>query len=101
MSEAEAAANALLPAVLLRGTEKDRDMRAIIARLDDLYGAGIGALVRRIGDYQTTGFSCRFIEDRFALPGDRVLQPLLEFVGELLFQPLTDGERFPEHIVES
>ena len=46
----EAALNALLSSVLLRGTEKNPDMRAITARLDDLYGAHISPLMRRIGD---------------------------------------------------
>ena len=61
MCEEEAAMNALLPAVLLRGTEKHRDLRDITLRLDELYGASVGALVRRVGDYQTTGLSCGFI----------------------------------------
>ena len=39
MRREEAALNALLPAVLLRGTEKNPDLRQITARLDDLYGA--------------------------------------------------------------
>ena len=60
----EAALNALLPAVLLRGCRKYPDMRAITGRLDELYGASVGALVRRVGDYQTTGLHCGFMEDR-------------------------------------
>ena len=70
MSREEAALNALIPTVLLRGTVKHPDLRAITLRLDDLYGAAVGATVRRAGDYQTTGLSCGFIEDRYALPGD-------------------------------
>ena len=57
----EAAMNALVPAVLLRGCESAPDLRAITLRLDDLYGASVGALVRRVGDVQTTGFYCNFI----------------------------------------
>ena len=36
MCKEEAALNALIPAVLLRGTESAPDLRAITARLDDL-----------------------------------------------------------------
>ena len=64
MNKDEAALNALLPAVLLRGTEQHPDLRAITLRLDELYGASVGALVRRVGDYQTTGLYCGFIEPR-------------------------------------
>ena len=51
MCREEAALNALLPAVLLRGCESCPDLRDITLRLDDLYGASVGALVRRVGDY--------------------------------------------------
>ena len=55
MNSSEAAMNALLPAVLLRGTARHPDLRAITMVLDDLYGASVSPLVRRIGDYQSTG----------------------------------------------
>ena len=57
MDAAEASMNSLIPAVLLRGTVSAPDLRSITLRLDDLYGASVGALVRRIGDFQTTGFT--------------------------------------------
>ena len=99
MCREEAALNALLPAVLLRGTVSAPDLRDITLRLDDLYGASIGALVRRIGDLQTTGLYCGFIDDRFALSGDRVLEPMVHFLRELLFDPLLeDGVFAPDYV---
>ena len=100
MTREEAALNALLPAVLLRGTKSHPDIRAITDRLDDLYGASVGALVRRIGDYQTTGLHCSFIEDRFALAGDAIFAPMVEFLRELLFEPVLEGEGFCRKFVE-
>ena len=70
MAAEEAAKNALLPAVLLRGTNAHPNLRAITNRLDELYGAAVSPLVRRVGDYQTVGLFCGFMDDRFALPGD-------------------------------
>ena len=67
MRPEEAALTALLPAVLLRGSRLHPDLRSIIRRLDELYGASIGAQVRRVGDYQTTGIYCSFMDDRFAM----------------------------------
>ena len=101
MQEAEAAYNALLPAVLLRGCETAPDMRDIILRLDDLYGASMGALVRRVGDYQTTGISCSFISDRFALDGDKILAPMVAFIGDILFAPVLENGVFCKDFVES
>ena len=101
MHEAEASYNALLPAVLLRGCRTAPDMRDIILRLDDLYGASIGALVRRVGDYQTTGISCNFISDRFALEGDKILAPMVAFIGDILFAPVLEDGAFRRDYVES
>ena len=101
MCREEAACNALIPAVLLRGSENAPDLRHITLRLDDLYGAAVGTLVRRVGDYQTTGLYCSFMEDRFTFPGDRVLEPMIEFLGELLFHPVLEQGVFREDYVES
>ena len=90
MDKAEAAQNALLPAILLRGCREYPDLQRITQHLDDLYGASIGTLVRRIGDYQTAGFYCGFMEDRFALPGDRILEPMIAFATQLLLEPLLE-----------
>lgn len=100
MCREEAAMNALLPAVLLRGSKNAPDLRDITLRLDDLYGAAVGTLVRRVGDYQATGLSCSFIEDRFALPGDKVLEPMLAFLRELLLEPALENGVFREDFVE-
>ena len=101
MNKEEAAYNALLPAVLLRGTKANPDLRAITWRLDDLYGASVSALVRRVGDYQTTGLYCAFMEDRFAFANDRILEPMMAFIAELLFEPLLEKGVFCEAFVES
>ena len=99
MCREEAALNALLPAVLLRGCQSAPDLRRITLKLDDLYGASVGALVRRVGDIQTTGLSCGFMDDRFALPGDRVLEPMLAFLEELLLDsPLEAGVFLPTFV---
>lgn len=97
----EAALNALLSAVLLRGTVKNPDMRSITARLDDLYGAHISPLMRRIGDIQTIGLFLSCLEDRFALPGDRVLAPSLELLREILLEPKLVNGIFDPEFVES
>ena len=101
MDKQEAAMNALIPAVLLRGTVSAPDLRAITLRLDDLYGAAVGPVVRRVGDYQTTGLCCSFIADRYAMPGDRVLEPAIAFLGQLLLEPVTDKGIFRKDYIKS
>ena len=101
MCSQEAAQNALLPAVLLRGSADHPDLRDITLRLDELYGASIGTLVRRIGDYQTTGFYASFMEDRYAMEGDTILAPLIAFLQELLLEPALENGVFRRDYVDS
>ncbi len=101
MCQAEAAHNALLPAVLLRGTLPHPDLRTITWRLDELYGASVNTMVRRIGDIQTVGFYLSLLEERFALDGDQILAPAIDFLRELLLEPITDGDAFDPEFVAS
>lgn len=96
----EAAMNALLPAVLLRGTRRYPDIQSISGFLDELYGASVSTLVRKNGEIQTTGFYASFMEDRFAKSGDQVMAPMIGFVRELLLDPLLVDGKFPEEFVE-
>ena len=100
MKKEEAAKNALLSAVLLRGTNRHPDLRSITEALDTLYGASVSTLVRRVGDYQTVGFYCGFMDDRFALPGDQVLSPMIRFLEELLLDSPVENGGFRRSFVE-
>ena len=101
MCREEAALNALIPAVLLRGCVKAPNLRDITLRLDDLYGASVGAVVRRVGDYQTTGLYCGFISDKYAMEGDAILEPMITFLGELLLEPVLEKGVFRKDFVQS
>lgn len=96
-----AAMNALIPTILLRGCESCPDLRAITNKLDELYGASVGTMVRRVGDYQVTGLYCAFLEDRFTMDDDQVLKPMVQFLGQLLLTPLTEDGGFDRSFVAS
>ena len=81
LCRSEAAKNALLANVLIQGTDVHPDLQSISQALDGLYGASLGPLVRKNGEIQTWGFYLSFLEDRFALEGDRVLEPMTELLG--------------------
>ena len=93
----EASMNALLPSVLLRGSEKTPSIRAIAGRLDELHGASVGALVRKKGEIQLTGLFADCLEDAYA--GEPVFSRLLDFVSELLFCPRTENGVFLSELV--
>ncbi len=96
-----AAANALLPAVLRRGTVRYPDMESLSAALDTLYGASIDYTVRKKGERQCVGFAAGFIDDAFTPHGEKLLEPVAELLGELLLEPVTHGGRFLREYVES
>ena len=100
MDRSEAAMNALIPSVLLRGTRSAPNLREITLRLDELYGASVSPVSRRAGDYQTTGFYVSLMDDRFALEGESVLEKTLAFVKELLFDYPVEDNGFLKEFVE-
>lgn len=82
-----AAANALIPAVLRRGTAAHPDLEALSAALDELYGGAIEPVVRRKGETQCVGFVASFLDDAYALEGEPILEPAAALLGELLLSP--------------
>ena len=95
----EAAMNALIPSVLLRGSEGCPDLRAIAARLDELYGASIGTLIRKKGEVQLVGFYCDYVQDEYV--DEPVFAPVMAFLAELLLHPRLENGAFPEAVVDS
>ena len=96
-----ASANALLAAILRRGTASCPDMGALAARLDQLYGARIDYTVRKKGEAQCVGFVASLIDDCFAPGGERLLEPAAALLGELICRPITRDGLFLEEYFES
>lgn len=99
MKKEEAAANALIPSVLLRGSKRCPDIASISAKLDELYGASIGTLVRKKGEVQLVGFYCDYVQDEYV--DEPVFAPVMAFLAELLLNPRLENGTFPEAVVDS
>ena len=99
MKKEEAAANALIPSVLLRGSETCPDIASISAKLDELYGASVGTLVRKKGEVQLVGFYCDYVQDEYV--DEPVFAPVMAFLAELLLNPRLENGAFPEAVVDS
>lgn len=93
--------NALLPAVLRRGTMRCPNMESLSAELDKLYGAQIDNVVRKKGERQCIGFVANAIDDAYTPHGEKLLEPLCRNLGELFLDPLTHNGRFLAEYVES
>lgn len=91
-----AATEALIPFLLLRGSEAHPDMQSISARLDQLYGGSVSPVVRKKGEVHCLGLLGSFLDDSYTLDGNGILEQAVQFVGELLLQPYTENGVFSE-----
>ncbi len=96
----EAALNALLPDVLLRGCRMCPDMESISAWLDQRYGAGAQALVRKRGEVQAIGFFLDYIDEKFTEPGERLTADICQLLGSFLLEPVTENGIFRRDYVD-
>lgn len=99
LCQQEAAYNALLPDVLLRGCGMCPDMGAIAAWLDQRYGAGIQATARKKGEVQAVGFFLDFIEENFA-PEEHLTEDMCRLLGSFLLDPVLQNGVFRKDYVE-
>lgn len=88
-----AAPNALIPSVLLRGCVPYPDMQEISQRLDTLYGASVGTLIRKKGEVQSVGLYADFLEDRYT-DGEPIFAQMMDFIRDLLFAPCMEHGGF-------
>ena len=95
-----ASSRAILPFMFSRRCAKYPDFISLNRVLDELYGASISAGVLKRGEAQVLSFSLTAVDDRFALDGDKVASECAELLTEMIFDPLTDGESFPNDVVE-
>ena len=91
--------NALIPAVLMSGTENLPTLKDINSSLDDLYGAAMDASSDKIGDKQALQFYITTIDDKYALNGENLLEDSIKLLLELIYNPkLVDGKFSKEYV---
>ena len=96
-----AAMNALIPAVLRRGTARYGDMEQLAGRLDELYGAAVEPVVRRVGEIHCVGFFASFAESAYLPGGEDLLGPVSALMAEMLLAPNTRGGLLLPRYVDS
>lgn len=100
LASKEAAENALLPDVLLRGCRMCPDMGAISAWLDQRYGAGVQATVRKRGEVQAIGFFMDYIDEKFTDPEEHITQDMCALLGSFLLEPVLENGAFRRDYVD-
>ncbi len=96
-----AAMNAIIPYVLRRGTTRYSDMEQLSRRMDELYGAAVEPVVRRIGEIQGIGFYGSFPEPDYLPGGEALLGDTCALMAQLLLDPVTRGGLLLPQYVDS
>ena len=91
---------ALVPMVLRRGTRRYPDMQQVSRFLEGLYGASLATSVHKIGEWHVARFQMEVVNERFLPDGRGVLRSALEFLRELLVDPLEVNGGFQRDFLE-
>ncbi|OME80239.1 peptidase M16 [Paenibacillus sp. FSL A5-0031] len=101
LEEATVTPVALIPFVLRRGTAKLPETITFREKLDDLYGAGFGFDVYKRGDSQIVQFRMDVINDEFVSSDTPLLAESLQFLGDVITDPLIDQNGFHQKYVDA
>lgn len=91
-----AAANTLLIRLMKRSSKQYADFTLLNRKLDELYGAYLGASVSKDGDAQILTLSICCLDDRFALDNESIAYSCAELLADLIFNPNETNGDFGE-----
>ena len=87
--------NALIPAVLRRGTANLNTQEKINKELEEMYGASLDCGLDKTGDNQVLKFYIESVNDEFLPQNDeKMLEKSLESIFELVFNPYFENGCF-------
>ncbi len=81
------AANSLLVYLLKRSCKAYPEMSLLSGKLDELYGAILGAGVSKNGESQVLTLSITCLADKFALEGESIQLEAAQLLADILFKP--------------
>ena len=90
-------ANALVSFVLRKGCKSCPDFTLLNKKLADLYGAILDTDASKHGDLQIIKFTIQFLDDRYALNGEKMVETAAKLLADVAFDPnLDENGLFPE-----
>ena len=92
--------NALLAAVLRRGTNNMPTQENISKNLEEMYGAGFDCGIEKNGDNQTIKFYLESINDEFLPQKEELLKNSFDILFDIAFNPLIENGKFKEEYIQ-
>ena len=93
--------NALLTAVLRRGTQNIKSQDLISKRLENMYGASFDCGIEKSGDNQIMKFYLETISEEFLPEKEELTKNSVNILLDIIFNPLIEENGFKREYVES
>ena len=92
--------NALLTAVLRRGSKTITSQDMISQKLEEMYGASFDCGIEKSGDNHILKFYLETINEEFLPEKEELEQKCLDILFDIIFNPLVENEGFKEEYVQ-
>lgn len=92
--------NALITAILRRGSKNLPSQEQISKKLEEMYGAGFDCGIEKSGDYHTIKFYLELINDQYLPKKEDLSSKAIELLLSIAFNPYTENNAFKEEYVE-
>ncbi|MFC4768126.1 EF-P 5-aminopentanol modification-associated protein YfmF [Effusibacillus consociatus] len=100
LEEGKAAMHAMIPHVLMRGTENHPTSESIQLALSDMYGATLTGGVSKKGERQLVEFLCKVVNEKYLNNSEQLLEKGIQLLSEVLFHPVQEAGGFKADFVE-
>ena len=93
-TQENATKNALIPAVLRRGSTNYRNQLEISKKLENMYGASFNCGVDKSGDYIILKFFIETINNEYSDTKENLAQEAFNLLTDIVFNPLVENDGF-------
>lgn len=94
LSKDKVSASALIPMILRRGTKSTPTTLELARKMEELYGSAIDADIIKIGEKQIIEFYFDMVSPKLLPNGEQILAEGLRTFGELILDPVREGQGF-------
>ena len=91
--------NALITAVLRRGTKNMPNQEMISKKLEEMYGSSFDCGIEKTGDAHTIKFYLESINDEFLIEKENLLEESFKILFDIIFNPLVENGKLKEEYV--
>ena len=93
--------NALLAAILRRGTNNIKSQDQISKKLEEMYGASFDCGIEKTGDNHIMKFYLEALNEKFLPTKEELTKQCIDLLFDIIFNPLIENNGFKSEYVES